>query len=26
VVGMAVGMIARGTRRLKISEHEVNHG
>lgn len=26
VVGMAVGMIARGTRRLKISEHEVTHG
>lgn len=26
VVGMAVGMIARGTRRLKISEQEVTHG
>lgn len=26
VVGMAVGMIARGTRKLKISEHEVTHG
>jgi hypothetical protein len=26
VVGMAIGMIARGTRRLKISEHEVTHG
>ena len=26
VVGMAVGMIARGTHRLKISEHEVTHG
>ena len=26
VVGMAVGMIARGTRRLKISKQEVTHG
>ena len=26
VMGMAVGMIARGTRRLKISEQEVTHG